>query len=427
LIQIVQKLTDKIHSYEFLQAHRNNPTDFTRNRTLTFPCLVSFMLNAINGSIQNELSRFFQVLDASPISLVKVSTAAFCKARMKLSYRAFKELNSTLVDTFYRSPSVNLWHGLRLLAVDGSVTKLPKNKCLLEHFGKARSQSFQPAVRISQLYDVKNKITIDLEVEPHSKGERNMALEHLKHAKKGDVIVYDRGYPAVWFFKYHLAKEIEFCSRATLDSSNIVKAFVTSGSISQNYDFPCVEKSLRRCRKDGLSTDSIKLRLVRVNLPTGTTEVLITSLLDEKKYPSSIFADLYHQRWGIEEDYKVMKSRLNIENFSGLSVEAILQDIHAKNLTKNLTSVAIFEAEKMNDSLGSKRKYKYKINVTHALSQIKDNIVRFMMKTAIEGLSQLLINKISQVTNAYRENRKFERPHRRMSKDKYPIAYKRLC
>ena len=122
-----------------------------------------------------------------------------------------------------------------------------------------------------------------------------------------------------------------------------------------------------------------------------------------------------------------MKSRLNIENFSGISVEATLQDIHAKNLTKNLASVAILEAEKKNDSLKNNRKYIYKINVTHALSQLKDNIVRFMMNTAIEGLSQLLIKKISQITNAYRPNRKFERPHRRMSKDKYPMAYKRLC
>jgi hypothetical protein len=58
------------------------------------------------------------------------------------------------------------------------------------------------------------------------------------------------------------------------------------------------------------------------------------------RYPA---VALYHQRWGIEEDYKVMKSRLTIENFSGFSVEAVLQDIHAKTLTKNLAAVAIIE------------------------------------------------------------------------------------
>ncbi|NRB81904.1 MAG: IS4 family transposase [Saccharospirillaceae bacterium] len=413
-----------MHSEEFLQSHRKNSTDFTRNRTLTFPRLVSFMLNAINGSIQNELNRFFQVIDDSPVSLVNVSTAAFCKARKKLSYRAFKALNETLIDTFYQSKQVKRWHGLRLLAVDGSVTTLPKNKVLLEYFGKARSHSVQPAVRISQLYDVKNKLTVDLRVEPHTTGERNMALKHLEYAQKGDVIVYDRGYPAVWFFKYHLAKGVEFCTRATLDSSNIIKTFLASGNMSETIAFPCTEKSLRRCRKDGLSTESIDLRLVRVDLPTGTTEILITSLVDETKFPTSIFADLYCQRWDVEEDYKVMKSRLSIENFSGVSVEAVLQDIHAKTLTKNLASIAIIEARKAKPS---SRKYKYRINVTHALSQLKDNIVRFLMGVSIGGLSRLMIDKISQVTHAYRPNRKFERPHCRMSKVKYPMAYKRLC
>lgn len=131
MIQIVQKITGKIHSPEFLHAHRKSNTDFTRNRTLTFPRLICFMLNAINGSIQNELCRFFQVIDDSPVSLVSVSTAAFCKARKKLSFRAFISLNNTLIDTFYQSQQVKRWHGLRLLAVDGSVTILPKNEVLL--------------------------------------------------------------------------------------------------------------------------------------------------------------------------------------------------------------------------------------------------------------------------------------------------------
>lgn len=424
MIQIVQKTTGKIHSTEFLHAHRKSNTDFTRNRTLTFPRLVCFMLNAINGAIQNELCRFFQEIDDSPVSLVSVSTAAFCKARKKLSFRAFISLNNTLIDTFYQSQQVKRWHGLRLLTVDGSVTILPKNEVLLNHFGKARSHSVQPAVRISQLYDVKNKLTIDLRVEPHNTGERNMALKHLDHAQKGDVIVYDRGYPAVWFLKYHLAKDVDFCTRATLDSSNIIKAFVASGKMSEIIAFPCTEKSLRRCRKDGLSTESINLRLVRVNLSTGTTEILITSLIDEVTFPTSIFSDLYYQRWGVEEDYKVMKSRLSIENFSGISVEAILQDIHAKTLTKNLTSIAIIEANKIKTS---PRKYECRINVTHALSQLKDNIVRLLMDISIDGLSSLMIERISKITNPYRPDRKFERPHCRMIRVKYTMAYKRPC
>ena len=117
---------------------------------------------------------------------------------------------------------------------------------------------------------------------------------------------------------------------------------------------------------------------------------------------------------------------------SGVSVAVTLMAIGtfdaAEVVKKKGKSVGdIFEAEKIANLTSNKRKHKYKINVHHALSQIKDNIVRFMMKTSIEGLSQLMINKISQVTNAYRENRKCDRSEKRMSKNKYPTAYKRLC
>jgi hypothetical protein len=54
---------------------------------------MSFMLNALNGSIQAELVRFFNVIDDSYLSTKSVSTAAFCKARMKLSHQAFIEVN----------------------------------------------------------------------------------------------------------------------------------------------------------------------------------------------------------------------------------------------------------------------------------------------------------------------------------------------
>jgi hypothetical protein len=198
-----------------------------------------------------------------------------------------------LVQVYYETATLDKWQGHRLFAVDGSVTQLPISDELLNHFGKARSQASMPAV---------------------------------------------------WFYKYHRLKNVDFCMHI-VKSPNIIKVFLDSGEYSDIVDFPCTEKSLRWCRKDNISTESIRLRLVRVDLPSGESEVLVSSLTDLKAYPTSIFADLYHQRWGVEEDYKVLKSRLNIENFSSISVEGVLQDIHAKLLTKNITASSIHDAK----------------------------------------------------------------------------------
>ncbi|WP_259367846.1 hypothetical protein [Colwellia sp. MB02u-14] len=60
--------------------------------------------------------------------------------------------------------------------------------------------------------------------------EREMALKHLNKTQIGDLAVYDRGYPAVWFYKYHGLKNVDFCMR-------IVKAFLESGKYTDIVNF----------------------------------------------------------------------------------------------------------------------------------------------------------------------------------------------
>tara|TARA_B110000240_G_scaffold163386_1_gene183318 strand:+ start:1818 stop:2252 length:435 start_codon:yes stop_codon:yes gene_type:complete len=139
----------------------------------------------------------------------------------------FKNWNLPLlhldVTWVYEAATTDKWQGHRLLAVDGPVTQLPISNKLLEHFGKARPHAAMPHVRLSQLYDVKNNITLDLQVESHSTGEREMALKHVNKTQAGDLVVYDKGYPAVWFYKYHRLKNVDFYMRI-VKSSNVVKA-----------------------------------------------------------------------------------------------------------------------------------------------------------------------------------------------------------
>jgi len=145
-----------------------------------------------------------------------------------------------------------------------------------------------------------------------------------------------------------------------------------------------------------------------------------------KTYPTSLFPDLYNQRWGVKEDYKILKSRLNIENYSSISVEGILQDLHAKLLTKNLAPSAIHDAKKLKKPKNN-RFYEYKINFTFAIIQLKDNVVRFIMKLAEFELYELLISKISKNLSVIRPDLKFFRLNRRNKTNKYPMNYKRMC
>ena len=329
---------------------------------------------------------------------------------------------------YYDSGEAECWNGLRLLAVDGSVTTLPGNAELYDYFGKSRSFSSHPSARLSQLYDINSKLSVDVQVAPHSIGERELAIKHLEHAGHADVVLYDRGYQATWLFILHQQRNIHFCARATKDGSNVIRDFVRSGKREAVATFPCIEKSLRKCRKLGLPTDPIKLRLLRIRLKNGGFEILITSLRGREKFPHKVFKDLYHQRWFVEEDYKLMKSRLEIENFSGLSVEAIKQDVHAKVLTKNIAAIAILEADAIAKEKYRHRRREYRINFTYALSQLKDNIVRFTLNLMPPDLISIFIKQVASAVNAIRPERSFVREKDLMRKriKRHYIAYKRV-
>ena len=48
-----------------------------------------------------------------------------------------------------------------------------------------------------------------------------MALKHLNKTQTGDLVVYDRGYPSVWFYQYPRLKNVDFCTRIIKGSMNI--------------------------------------------------------------------------------------------------------------------------------------------------------------------------------------------------------------
>jgi hypothetical protein len=59
-------------------------------------------------------------------------------------------------------------------------------------------------------------------------------LKLLEKKQAGDLVVYERGYPAVWFYKYHGLKNIELFMRI-IHGSNVVKAFVESAVMSLTF------------------------------------------------------------------------------------------------------------------------------------------------------------------------------------------------
>lgn len=414
-------IKNTLTSGEFISRHKQNITDFTRKRSLPFHVLFVFLINLIKSSLQNELDIFFKQIHHTDVPERKVTASALSQARQKLKHQAFIELNHETTKHFYDHYSSKTWRGFRLVAIDGSTVKVPQNSACKEYFGALPLRQSEPRAlaRVSQCFDVLNNITLDAVIDSLHIGERDFAARHCAHLNPQDLILLDRGYPAYWLFRLIMEKGVDFCARLPIGRWNIAKQFLASGLSQRDIQLDPIADSKKKCRELGLAIKPIQLRLIRIHHEDAQQEpiVIITSLTDSVLYPYEFFSDLYFQRWPVEESYKVLKCRIEIENFSGKTVESVLQDFHANIFMHNLTAIVAFPVHSRIEIDAQQKKLDYKINWTQALAKMRNcGIVLFFrecISSLIEKLHKLFIENNSPV----RKGRKFPRniqPHKKI-------------
>lgn len=111
-------------SNDLLENARLTPHFFTRERLLSFPTVLTFLLSGLQGAVQSELDQFFAHLRNRADSIREVSAQAFSKARYKISALVFSDVNRQLMALVEEHLSVPRWRGLRVVAADGSKVRL---------------------------------------------------------------------------------------------------------------------------------------------------------------------------------------------------------------------------------------------------------------------------------------------------------------
>jgi len=190
------------------------------------------------------------------------------------------------------------------------------------------------------LYDLLNRVGVDGRLEPSSMGEVDLAIDQLGQAARGDVLINDRGFTGYRYLAWHHRLGLDYVARCSTGSFTAAQELFRKNragrSIVVKLFAPPDQKA--HLRQLGLPLQ-LTVRFVSLRLSTGQLEVLATSLLDEGSYPTEEFLTVYHWRWNHETFYGVMKGRLDLENFSGQTAEAVRQDFHSTLLLCNLESL----------------------------------------------------------------------------------------
>jgi hypothetical protein len=427
LITLIEALRAKLRDQNFLARHRVRPQDFTRQRQLTFPLLMLFLLQQTIKSIQRHLHEFLDELAQGEI-FETLTSGAVTHARAKLKETAFTELNRDCVLPTVYGPEhpIRRWRGYRLLGVDSSLVRLPESPELGQTFGwkEASNQhgstgTRYPEARLSVVYDLLNRIGLDARLEPSTVGEVTLALQQLEHLQSGDVAINDRGFTGYLYLASVSQRGRHFIGRCSTGSFLAAQEMFRLNQANQSKVVwlfaPPDQKA--ECLRLGLPL-KMKVRFVSLRLPSGELEVLATSLLDEVLYPTEEFLTVYHWRWGHETFYLMLKGRLELENFSGRTVEAIRQDVQAAVLLANLESVLSEPTQAALSAPSTPATQPRQVNRSNSYHALKDQVLDLLYRDIPVPIV------LSKLTKLFKGSPVAVRPNRKVPRRRRPSFHR---
>lgn len=399
------------------QYFRRPGKDFTRTRILHLERVVWLNITLLKSTLCVELDRFFDWLDTGEASPTK---SALVQARQKLLPKFFKDMFMFGVSLFYQCFKTKRWKGMRLWAADGTGFRLPDEEWLGDEFGWHGNQHNRvPSTRLLCHFDILNQMVTAVQFHPRETAETVVAQRSIAQIPKDVCVIYDRGHASHTIPYLHQHYGSHCIVRMPVGFSNTVKAFVASKKKEQIITEKLSVKSRMVLNELGIPVNvqtTITYRLIRVILPTGEVEVLLTTLLDTRRFKHAYFAEIYRKRWGIESLFFVIKSFLELANFSACTVNNCWADIYAHFINYNLQTVLFTAKERKIKKINKQRMHDYKPNRNVSAGLLKRFLVKIMLRPAQELKKWLkdFFRQVLQTMEPIRPEKNKERRRRLM-------------
>ena len=404
-----------INDIVFMCETRTKPTYFTRSThcKMDFKSLVLFQLNYVRKTLQLELDSFFRTIKGVETSITK---QGYSEARQKISPTAFIKMADSITSWYYDDDGFKTFMGYRLSAIDASILELSNSQRLRNAFGYGEGKTIKLArAKVAGIYDLENDMMITSKITHYLTGERDLAKDLIEKLKqlglKNDLILFDRGYPSKEFISYLEGSGLKYLIRV---SSKPMKEVMEAKAPDQIVEF----------KVDGKRID---LRVVRLTLDSGEEEILVTNLLDET-LGTQEFKELYFKRWGIEVKFNELKSRPQIENFTGDTVISVEQDFYASIYLSNMMALAKNKAnEKVRLNNESKAlKYEYKVNANILIGKLKDSLVLMLLENEPQKRQRIFEKVMEEISRNIVPVRPGRSNFRRkgLKAHKYPVNQK---
>ena len=370
-------------------------------------------------------------------NLKYIDKSTLCKGRKKIKPMAIKMLNDDWITNSYTfknsTPEFLLYKNKYILScIDGTTLEIENTAENRNIFGKTKSQKGMKELAragASMLYDPLNKKIIDAEIGKYPANEREMFKAHIKHAKEilpldnntQLLVISDRGYFSLDMLLFCLEEGINFLFR--LQKNMFEKEFESIQNNDAIVSINLFEKAVvahssakrtkLKSKLKELEISQVEVRLTKVLLDTGETEYLLSGI-PIADVPYSEMKELYFKRWSIETTYNFLKNTLNIEKFSGITKDIIMQEFYAHALLSNVAYDFELDAQKLIISREKRKnlKWKYQVNRKEMIGTMSEYFLDILYEddeNEREKIIDCVMDEISRSVEAVRPTRSFKR------------------
>jgi hypothetical protein len=303
-----------------------------------------------------------------------------------------------------------LFHGLNLLAMDGTTLRLADSAANRDHFGAQNYANSKvasyPQARGVTLMMVATQIIRDARFGAYHTSETTFAQELLASVPDDSLTVIDRG-----FFSAQLLCNLVNAGRNRhflIPAKSNTKWTLIKGEGNEVDGLVEMAVSDAARKKDASLPKTWRARALRIVDDKGKVSYLLTSLTDCKAYKAADLIACYSRRWRIETSYRELKHSMmgSALTLRSMTVDGTEQEIWGALIAYNLIRIEIAKA-----ALEAKCE-PTEISFTLALVTIQNELLMIGPATAQGNLPAILKRLRERLVldlKAQRPGRKFDR------------------
>jgi hypothetical protein len=363
LRQVREDLVELLERNEVERICRELEYTWRERRLDPYTTLHHFILQVVN--------RNTAMTHLPHLSGERFTASAYCQARQRLPLEVIQRLVDSFIRGIERSTSTSLWHGHRVVLIDGSGFSMPDTPELQAHFGQPSGQEPGcgfPMAHILALMDAKAGFLYDVVISPFRTHDMKRAADLHPRLSPGDIVVGDRGFCSYAHLALVLQANLNGVLRVHQRQIVDFRPHRPSAAEASGTGRPTSRWVRRLGHWDQLVMwrkpkvrpkwmteeafaklpEEILVREIKYRIKDPGCRVrevtLVTTLLDPQRYPAAEIIKLYRLRWQVEVDLRDLKITLGMDVLKGRKVETVTKEALVFSLVYNLVRLVALKA-----------------------------------------------------------------------------------